>query len=144
MDNSGRPGVLLDRNGTICEDMGYLNHISRLVLLPRGAGIDAYYHCPHHPHGRVASFHRACDCRKPEPKLAERAAEDLRLELHRSYVVDDKHVDIELAARIRARGILVLTGYGRGEWKWNTPQWTHAPDAVVEDLYDAARWILQA
>jgi len=32
-----RPAVFLDRDGTICEEVGYLNHISRLRILPRAA-----------------------------------------------------------------------------------------------------------
>lgn len=32
-----RPGVFLDRDGTIAEEVGYLNHISRFRLLPHTA-----------------------------------------------------------------------------------------------------------
>ena len=32
-----RLAVFLDRDGTICEEMGYLNHITRLVLFPFAA-----------------------------------------------------------------------------------------------------------
>ena len=32
-----RPAVFLDRDGTINEEMGYINHPSRFVLLPRSA-----------------------------------------------------------------------------------------------------------
>jgi len=31
---AARPAVFLDRDGTICEEMGYLNHISRLRVFP--------------------------------------------------------------------------------------------------------------
>ena len=34
---AGRPAVFLDRDGTICEEMGYLNHISRLRVFPFAA-----------------------------------------------------------------------------------------------------------
>jgi D-glycero-D-manno-heptose 1,7-bisphosphate phosphatase len=34
---SGRPAVFLDRDGTINEQMGYINHLSRFVLLPGAA-----------------------------------------------------------------------------------------------------------
>lgn len=186
-----RPGVLLDRDGTVCEEVGYLNHLSRLVILPKsavgirmlneagfpvavvtnqagvgagyfpesfvaevhreidrrlaeqGARIDAYYYCPDHPHGRVPPYNRDSDCRKPRPGLAERAAGDLGLDLGRSYVVGDRGTDLEMASRIGARRILVLTGYGRGEWAWNRSCWASPPDAVVEDLGEAAHWILQ-
>lgn len=32
--NAPRPAVFLDRDGTICEEVGYLNHISRLQIFP--------------------------------------------------------------------------------------------------------------
>lgn len=32
-----RPAVFLDRDGTINEEMGYINHLSRFVLLPRSS-----------------------------------------------------------------------------------------------------------
>lgn len=32
-----RPAVFLDRDGTICEEVGYLNHISRLHIFPFAA-----------------------------------------------------------------------------------------------------------
>jgi D-glycero-D-manno-heptose 1,7-bisphosphate phosphatase len=37
VDEARRPAVFLDRDGTINEQMGYLNHISRLRLLPGAA-----------------------------------------------------------------------------------------------------------
>ena len=33
-----RPAVFLDRDGTICEEVGYLNHVSRLQIYPHTAG----------------------------------------------------------------------------------------------------------
>ena len=38
-----------------------------------GAHVDAYYYCPHHPEGIVASYRQACACRKPAPGMIERA-----------------------------------------------------------------------
>jgi D-glycero-D-manno-heptose 1,7-bisphosphate phosphatase len=29
-----RPAIFLDRDGTICEEVGYLNHLSRLQIYP--------------------------------------------------------------------------------------------------------------
>src|SRR5438552_1423288 len=34
---AGVPGVFLDRDGTVCEEVGYVNHLSRCMLLPRSA-----------------------------------------------------------------------------------------------------------
>jgi D-glycero-D-manno-heptose 1,7-bisphosphate phosphatase len=110
-------------------------------LAPGGARIDAYYYCPHHPDGRVAEFARACDCRKPERGLIDRAARDLDLDPARSFVVGDKWSDVELARAAGARGVLVRTGHGAAEQSRQAGNLT--ADAVVDNLAAAASWILQ-
>src|SRR5439155_1233160 len=35
-----RPAMFIDRDGTLTEEVGYVNHPSRLRLLPRAAGLD--------------------------------------------------------------------------------------------------------
>ena len=32
-----RPAIFMDRDGTVCEEVGYVNHPSRCRLLPRSA-----------------------------------------------------------------------------------------------------------
>ena len=48
----------------------------------------------------------------------EQAARDLDLDLSRSYLVGDRYSDIQTAANAGVKGILVLTGYGRGEYEY--------------------------
>ena len=36
-DRNLRRAVFLDRDGTLCEEMGYLNHITRLRIFPFAA-----------------------------------------------------------------------------------------------------------
>jgi D-glycero-D-manno-heptose 1,7-bisphosphate phosphatase len=153
-----RPAVFLDRDGTINEEMGYINHLSRFRLLPEvapairrlneaglpvvvvtnqsgaargyfppslveevhghmqnllaqeGARVDAIYACLHAPEA-------GCPCRKPQPGLLLQAAEELGLDLHHSYLVGDRYMDIQTAANAGVQGILVLTGYGLGEYE---------------------------
>ena len=186
MPDSGaaRHAVFLDRDGTIAEEVGYLNHASRFRMFPfvaaairrlneaglpvivvtnqsgvgrgyfpeslvhsvnelmkkdlaaAGARIDAVYYCPHTSADR-------CDCRKPKTSLLERAAREHLIELSRSFVVGDRYGDIELARNVRARGILVRTGYGEGELAWHSAKWHTQPDFVAEDLSKAADWILR-
>lgn len=179
-----RPAVFPDRDGTIAEEVGYLNHPSRFRMFPfaaaairrlndagfpvvvvtnqsgvgrgyfpdslvhsvnelmkrelaaAGARIDAIYYCPH-----TSADH--CDCRKPKTGLLERAAREHSLDLSRSFVVGDRYGDIELARNVRARGILVRTGYGEGELAWHSAKWPTQPDFVAEDLSKAADWILR-
>ena len=100
------------------------------LLGGRQAAVDASYFCPHAPW-------EGCPCRKPSPGMAERAAEELSLDLARSFVVGDKKSDMELARATGARGILVRTGYGAETEKSVTPLW----DAVADDLAEAAEII---
>ena len=50
--------------------------------------------------------------------------------------------DEKFAHQIRAKAILVLTGYGRGEWEYSRDQWKVKPEHVAEDLFEAVQWIL--
>ena len=78
------------------------------LLAEQGVVIAGWYICPHSPQDR-------CDCRKPHPAMALRAAFELELDLNRSWMIGDKRSDLELADAIGARGILVLTGHGAGD-----------------------------
>ena len=51
-------------------------------------------------------------------------------------------MDVEFGHKIGAKGILVLTGYGKGELMYCNGQWRREPDLIAKDLYDAVRWII--
>jgi D-glycero-D-manno-heptose 1,7-bisphosphate phosphatase len=182
--------VFLDRDGTLNEEVGYVNHIDRVFLLPRaaeairllnqnglkavvvtnqsgvargyfpeslvrqvhekiqdllkreGAHLDGIYYCPHHPEVGVPPYRQKCRCRKPETGMVEEAVKALDIDCSRSYVVGDRGKDIEFAQQIGAQGVLVLTGYGKGEWEYSGARWKVKPDHLARDLYEAVQWIL--
>jgi D-glycero-D-manno-heptose 1,7-bisphosphate phosphatase len=186
----GFPAVFIDRDGTLTEEVGYVNHPKRLRLLPRsaeavcllneagikavlvtnqsgiargyfteevlhgvhaellsqlkaeGASLDGLYVCVHHPGEGEWPYRQICDCRKPSPGLLLRAAAELGLDLERSWMVGDKISDVMVGHRAGARGLLVLTGYGLGEWEYRRSEWAESPEHVAEDLLDAVRRIL--
>jgi D-glycero-D-manno-heptose 1,7-bisphosphate phosphatase len=107
-----------------------------------GAAVAGFYYCPHHPDASVAEYRKMCDCRKPEPGMLRRAAAELHLDLSRSFVVGDRWHDVEAGRAIGARTLLVRTGYGRTEESASRP--TVAADAIVDNLMEAASWILRA
>jgi len=111
-------------------------------LKSSGARVDGWYFCPHHPRARVASLAVDCDCRKPKPGLIRRAQQDFALDLPASFVVGDKQVDVDLAAAIGAKGVLVETGHGAAEL---ARQGGAMPGAahVAPDLMEATAWILR-
>ncbi len=185
-----RPAVFLDRDGTINEQMGYINHLSRFILLPKvaqalarlnahgipvvvvsnqsglargyfppdllaavhtqmesllaaeGAFLDAIYVCPHHPEAKIEQYRQPCRCRKPQTGLLEQAAADLNLDLAASFMVGDRWSDLECGRRVGAHSILVLTGYGRGELEYISPQKVIQPEGIAEDLEQAVEQIL--
>lgn len=101
-----------------------------------GGRLDAIYYCPHRPDEN-------CACRKPQPGMYLRAAEEWGLDLANSYVVGDAQADVNAARAIGAQPILVLTGRGR-EFSDVCGSPEGVPGGpVTEDLYAAVEWILQ-
>lgn len=82
----------------------------RARLAAEGVEIDGIYHCPHHPDGVVAGLTIRCECRKPQPGMALRAARELDLDLTHSWFVGDILDDIEAGARAGCLTVLVDLG----------------------------------
>lgn len=100
------------------------------------ARLDGIYYCAH-------AAPVDCECRKPKTGMLLLAASEHAIDLTRSFVVGDRYGDIVLAKRAGASSILVRTGYGEGEYLWNSPKWNSQPDFVAADLSDAVHWILR-
>jgi len=186
--------IFLDRDGTINEEVGYLDHPDRLHMIPaafaairlinqsgmkaivisnqsgvargffteenvreihqniqqalreRGAFIDRFYFCPHHPTEGEEPYRKVCNCRKPQPGMLYQAADELDIDLARSYMIGDKYADIEAAHRAGVKGVLVLTGYGRhssGDKDHETETQDNRPDYIAADILGAVRWIMK-
>jgi D-glycero-D-manno-heptose 1,7-bisphosphate phosphatase len=58
-------------------------------------------------------------------------------------MVGDKPSDLEVAPLVGARAVLVLTGYGQGEWEYRRTTFKVEPHHVAGDLLDAVEWILR-
>lgn len=106
-----------------------------MQLARDGAFVDALYYCPHHPDagfpGERPELKIACNCRKPEPGLIERAAADLNIDLSESWYIGDMTGDIELAQRCGMQSILVGTGFGGRDGKYDAEPTLRAPDLAA-------------
>ncbi len=71
-----------------------------------GGRIDAIFFCPH-------AADSNCECRKPKPGMLREIAKRLNVSLEGVPVVGDALRDVQAAAAVGARPILVLTGKGR-------------------------------
>lgn len=118
------------------EDVEAIHREMKVRLAKEGASLDGIYYCPHHPNGIIAEYARACDCRKPEIGMVEKAMGDLQIEREGSFLVGDKTSDILAGARAGLKTILVKTGYaGRDGCHEATP------DFVADDLLAATSYI---
>jgi D-glycero-D-manno-heptose 1,7-bisphosphate phosphatase len=75
-----------------------------------------------------------CLCRKPLPGLLIRAGNRDGITLADSFMVGDRWRDIEAGRSAGCRTVLIGDGYAEG---LKSP-----PDIAVNDLAEAARWIL--
>ena len=185
-----RPAVFIDRDGTISEEVGYVNHPSRFRVFPYaaeairilneigwlaivitnqagvargyfsedvilkiheqlrgdlqngGAQLDAIYYCAHHPSVGEPPYRLDCDCRKPKPGLIQQAARDFDIDIAASWMAGDRYSDVELARNAGLRSAFVLSGYGRGEWEYQSENWKYQPDMVCENLLEAVKSIV--
>lgn len=181
--------VFLDRDGTINEEMGYINHVSRFKIfkfvpeaikilnnagylvivvtnqsgLARGyfdenlinmlhasllkkvqkesAKIDAIYFCPHHPTEGIQKYRINCDCRKPKPGMIKQAQKEFDISLNKSIMIGDRYKDVEFGKQLGLKTIMVLTGYGLGEYTFQRHLWNEQPDLVCNNLLEAAQII---
>ncbi|MEW5913874.1 MAG: HAD-IIIA family hydrolase [Thermodesulfobacteriota bacterium] len=103
-----------------------------------GAFWDEFFFCPHHPEGVVEGLGMVCDCRKPEPGLLRRAADQMALSLEGSFMVGDSRRDVACGNALGLTSILVESGHAL------VPAASPAeePALVAPDLAAAADWIL--
>ena len=81
-------------------------------LASEQAHVDGFFICPHHPEAGQGLWRKQCDCRKGAPGLLLQAAEQLHVDLSRSFMVGDKEADMEAGQRAGCTPLLVMTGYG--------------------------------
>ena len=70
-----------------------------------GGRLDAIFFCPH-------ASAADCTCRKPKPGMFERIGACFNADLSEAYAVGDSLRDLQAAATVGAKPLLVLTGKG--------------------------------
>lgn len=89
-------------------DMDTLNAIHEKMhraVQAQGGRIDAVFYCPH-------AVSAECTCRKPKPGMFERIGACFNADLSETFAIGDSLRDLQAAASVHARPILVLTGKG--------------------------------
>lgn len=101
---------------------------ARFVELLGSDLLDASYMCPDTPD--TPSLRR-----KPAPGMLLEAAQELDLDLSRSWLIGDKDIDIRCAMNANVPGVLVRTGHGSSATGEGAAH-------VAADFAAAVRWIL--
>ena len=120
---SNQPGVAF---GQISLDtLKSIESRIRVLLAVQSIDLEAFYFCPHHPNGSIVTFRTLCTCRKPATGLFTRAAEDLGIDLKRSWYFGDILDDVEAGNRAGCRTVLINNG-NETEWHLDTSlRWPH-------------------
>ncbi len=158
INRSGAQAIVITNQSAIArglinqEDLEQLHRLISDAFRQKGARLDAYYYCPHHPTEGTGAHTRTCDCRKPQPGLLHRAAQELQLDLDTSHMIGDTLRDIEAGHRAGCQSILVKTGHGQEElllldneqaFSSSSISPLQRPDHVSINILEAVNWILE-
>lgn len=108
---------------------GFTGSFDRL-LKREGITVRHTYYCPHKKED-------SCICRKPSPYFLKEAQRQYKIDTGNSFVIGDHPHDIEMAHKVDAKSIYLLTGHGQKHRK----ELVLAPDFIADNLYEAVSYI---
>ena len=104
---------VIARGEVTLEGLETIHNKMETLLGKEGAYLDGVYFCPHHPHsgyeGEVKELKIDCNCRKPKPGMLLKAAEDLNIDLGKSFMVGDSENDIKAGKAAGCKTVLLNT-----------------------------------
>lgn len=106
-------------------------------LAKEGAFLDREYYCFHHPEAKVNRLKSDCKCRKPEPGLLLKAAEDMNINLSQSWMIGDGLTDVRAGKSAGCKTILL--GRMKCELCHLMDEQDARPDAIASNLLQAAQ-----
>lgn len=100
------------------------------LIQQQGGKVDGVYMCPHKPDD-------GCDCRKPKPGMFFQAADELALDLKRSWMIGDAWSDMQAGQAAGVQQVILLKT-GRGVEQLLSPRPEDVSNHLVfEDLSQA-------
>lgn len=101
------------------KELKYIHQVLLKRLAKKGAKIDAVYYCPHHPEANLKKYRKKCSCRKPNIGLVKKAIKDFSISIKKSFFIGDQTRDILTGKNAGLKTILIKTGYGGRDGKFN-------------------------
>ena len=87
--------------------LGQIHDRLKQLLADKNAFLDRIYYCPYHPEGVVPKYRKESDCRKPNPGMLLKAAEEMDIDLNKSWCVGNSNRDIEAGLHAGCKTILI-------------------------------------
>jgi len=87
--------------------LGEIHNRLEQLLAEKGALLDRIYYCPYHPDGVVQKYRKESDCRKPNPGMLLRAAEEMDIGLGQSWCIGNSLRDVEAGFKAGCKTILI-------------------------------------
>lgn len=118
------------------KDVENLHAYMNGILKSQGAGIDAFFYCPHHPEHGIGPYKTVCRCRKPGTGMFEMAEKQFQIDKAHSWMIGDKLIDVQAGGNYGVHTVLVGTGYGAKEHAREQERLAqHQIDRLPYDLY---------
>lgn len=102
------------------------------LLKSCGVKIKQVFYCPHRKEEN-------CGCRKPNPYFVREAEKRYSIDLRNSYVIGDHPHDAEMAYKVGAGSVYLLTGHG----KKHLQELAIEPNFIANDIFGASLWIMR-
>ena len=112
------------------------------LLGHHGCYLDDYFTCIHHPDrgfkGERPELKIDCICRKPKTGMIDKAVRLHNVSRKDSWFIGDTTSDILAGKRAGLKTILVKTGYGGSDKKFDV-----TPDYIAQDILSAVSFLLE-
>ena len=112
------------------------------LLGEEGVYLNDIYFCPHHPDKGYPEENKGykidCNCRKPKSGMIEKATKEYSIDVESSWFIGDTSVDIQTGINAGLKTILVRTGQGGKDRKYQC-----VPDFEFDNLEIAIDFILE-
>lgn len=124
------------------EEIELIHRKMKTLLGNEKAYLDGISYCPHHPEKGFPEenplYKIPCECRKPKIGMVLEWEKKYHIDLSRSWIIGDSTVDIRTGKNAGMKTILVQTGDGGKDGKFEV-----IPDFVCKDIKEAVEIIME-
>lgn len=103
---------VIARNLCTFEELNFIHAKLETLLGEQHAYLNAIYFCPHHPDSGFPEERKEykikCNCRKPEPGMLQKAAEEWNIDIPNSIMIGDREQDVQAGENAGVKTSLMI------------------------------------